>query len=102
MGSLGVFSQFFKCLDGDYVVSYIEGTHSHKALTYVDFRRDELGRFYVGRQSKNGNWFVNRNYEIKKLFKMMIESAQSSWFYRVIYMKNSQAWYVFYRSSTGS
>ena len=49
MGSLGVFSQFFKCLDGDYVVSYIEGTHSHKALTYVDFRRDELGRFYVGR-----------------------------------------------------
>ena len=33
---------------------------------------------------------------------MMIESAQSSWFYHVIYIMNSQAWYVFYRSSTGA
>ena len=72
------------------------------SLTLADFCRDKLGRFYVDRQSKNSHWFGNRNYEIEKLFKMMVESVQSSWFYNVIFMTNSQAWYVFYRSSTGS
>jgi hypothetical protein len=32
---------------------------------------------------------------------MMIDSNQSSWFYHVIYMGNSQVWYS-YRRSTGS
>ena len=64
-------------------------------MNWVDFMK-------VDRWSKTGNWLVNPNYEIEKLAKNDDWIYSTKRFYHEIYMKNSQAWYVFYRSSTGS